>query len=149
MIRFETNLSSKSLESLMNDLNIYGKKLQQAQEDVIQAFAEYVYDRIMLYAPYKTGQLMSSFVMETAYYYSFATARVYTDLFYAKYVEFGTGIKGTKSNYDSKRIGIESLTYSSDVQGQKAKKFVYKAVLDLERDYVEIAKNVLRKKGLI
>ena len=36
-----------------------------------------------------------------------------------------------------------------DKTGQIAHKFVYNAVLDLEQNYVEIAKNVLRRKGLI
>ena len=89
----------------------------------------------------------------------------YTDLFYAKYVEFGTGIVGSKEShpaysqkgwrYDINSHGEAGWKYPKKdgtygwTRGQVAQKFVYQAVLDLERDYIEIAKNVLRKKGLI
>jgi len=165
MIRFEANLSEKSLENLMSNLEKYGQKLQKAQEDVLLALAEYVYDRIIFYIPVDSGDLMNSFVMETSYYYSFAVARVYTDLFYAKYVEFGTGVVGQGNQhpisdkygwiYDKNGHGEAGWVYPKKdgtwgrTSGQVAQKFVYKAVLDLEQNYIEIAKNVLRKKGLI
>ena len=150
MVRFNANLSSSSLESLIKQLNTHGKKLVEAQRDVLQALADYVYDRIMFYVPVDTGRLKSSFEKEV----SNEIAKVYTDLFYAKYVEFGTGIRGKSENnqegkYDTKYTDIKSLTYNESYQGQPARKFIYKAVQDLEQNYVEIAKNVLRKKGLI
>ena len=149
MVRFEANLSEKSLEKVMAQLEEHGKKLMKAQEYVLDALATYVYDRIIFYVPVDTGQLMNSFVKETMYYYSYAVARVYTDLYYAKYVEFGTGVRGTSSEYDTSKIGNINLSYNEEIQGQVAQKFIYQAVLDLERDYVEIATNVLREKGLI
>jgi len=143
MVRFEANLSSSSLEKVISQLDAHGKKLIQAQNFVLQALADYVYERIMFYVPVDTGQLKASFIQEV----SNDVARVYTDLYYAKYVEFGTGIRGQGSGYDTKYMGEDS--YSSEYQGQVAQKFIYQAVQDLERDYVEIATNVLREKGLI
>ena len=144
MKQFKANLSSKSLKNLMSQLELHGKKLVQAQKDVLDALADYVYERIMFYVPVKTGQLMESFVEDV----SNDIARVYTDLYYAKYVEFGTGIRGINSEYDSKYINAKT-DYDSEYAGQVAQKFIYKAVQDLEKDYIEIATNVLRKKGLI
>lgn len=147
MVRFEANLSSSSLEKLISQLDAHGKKLIQAQNLVLQALADYVYERIIYYIDkqklIRTGQLRGSFMKEV----SSDIARVYTDLYYAKYVEFGTGIRGKGSGYDTKYMGEDS--YSPEFQGQVAQKFIYKAVQDLERDYVEIATNVLREKGLI
>lgn len=143
MVKFKANLSPTSIENLIKQLNIYAKNLESLKLDIHQALADYAYERIMFYVPVDTGKLAESFIVDI----SKNMARVYTDLYYAKFVEFGTGIKGINSNYDSRYMKSES--YSSNYSGQVAQKFVYKAVLDLEQNYIEIAKNVLRKKGLI
>ena len=144
MVRFKANLSPKSFENLTKQLDIYAKNLESIKLDIHQALADYVYERIMFYMPVpRTGRLMDSFVEDV----SQNMARVYTDLYYAKFVEFGTGIRGINSNYDSKYMQAES--YSANYAGQPAQKFVYRAVLDLEQNYIEIARNVLKKKGLI
>lgn len=143
MVTFNVNLSPESFTKLAQDLQNYTNKLIQAEPDILQALADYVYERIMFYVPVDTGQLKASFMKEV----SQNVARVYTDLYYAKYVEFGTGIRGSNSEYDSKYVS--ELNYSPTYAGQPARKFIYQAVLDLERDYEEIVLNVLRKKGLI
>lgn len=161
MIKFEANLSSKSLTSLMTQLELHGKKLVQAQRDVLDALADYVMERIKVYTT--NTEVSNSFIKEVAN----DIARVYTDLYYAKYVEFGTGIVGKNQNnshplylekgwvYDHKDHGEAGWVYPKKdgtwgrTSGQVAQKFVYKAVQDLEKDYIEIAKDVLRKKGLI
>ena len=149
MVKFNANLSSKSLEALIKDFNIYGENLLKAQKDILEALANYVYERIMFYVPVDTGTLKASFVKDI----SNDIARVYTDLYYAKFVEFGTGIHGRESNYDLSKTDIQKLTYTrtypETYTGQVAQKFIYRAVLDLEQNYVEVAKNVLREKGLI
>lgn len=144
MVTFNVNLSPESFTKLAQDLQNYTNKLIQAEPDILQALADYVYERIMFYVPVDTGQLKASFMKEV----SQNVARVYTDLYYAKYVEFGTGIRGSNSDYDSKYIDAKK-GYKTDYAGQPAHKFMYNAVLDLERDYEDIVLNVLRQKGLI
>lgn len=159
MIKFEANLSSKSLENLMRELQKHANEIVKSQKDILTALANYVTERINSYTT--NGEIQNSFVKEI----SNDIARVYTDLFYAKYVEFGTGIVGSKEShpaysqkgwrYDINSHGEAGWKYPKKdgtygwTSGQVAQKFVYQAVLDLERDYIEIAKNVLRKKGLI
>lgn len=143
MITFNVNLSEKSFENLIQKLTEHAQNIVNAQVDVLQAIADYAYERIMFYVPVDTGRLMNSFIEEV----SNDMARVYTDLYYAKYVEFGTGVMGANSSHPkSQQYG---WSYGGTTTGQIAHKFVYQASLDVEQNYVEIAKNVLREKGLI
>lgn len=143
MITFKTSLSPTAIENLIKEFKVYSLKFESAKTDILEALTEYAYERIMFYVPVDTGQLMNSFVREI----SGNIGKVYTDLYYAKYVEFGTGIRGSNSEYDSKYV--HGLKYSSEYAGQPAQKFIYQAVLDVERDYKEIVRNVLKQKGLL
>lgn len=144
MITFKTSLSPTAIENLIKEFNVYSLKFESAKTDILEALTEYTYERIMFYMPIpRTGQLMNSFVREI----SGNIGKVYTDLYYAKFVEFGTGIRGSNSEYDSKYV--HGLKYSSEYAGQAAQKFIYQAVLDVERDYKEIVRNVLKQKGLL
>lgn len=153
MVTFNVNLSPESFTKLAQDLQDYANKLIQAEPDILQALADYAYERIIYYIDEKnlirTGQLRDSFVKEISEH----LAVVYTDLYYAKFVEFGTGIRGRQSDYDVSKTNVENLsytrTYPDTYLGQPAQKFVYNAVLDLERDYETIVLNVLKRKGLI
>lgn len=147
MVRFKANLSPTSLNELALQLTQYTKDLEAAQTEIIQVLTDYVYERIMFYVPVKTGTLKSSFIKEI----SSSVGRVYTDLYYAKYVEFGTGVRGSSSGYDLSKIQLSDAweDYDENYGGQVAHKFIYQAVLDLEANYKELAKNVLKQKGLI
>ena len=147
MIRFKANLSPSSLNELANQLTDYSNKLEEAKNDIIQALTDYVYSQIMLYVPIDTGTLKDSFVKEI----SQEMGRVYTDLYYAKYVEFGTGVRGSASSYDLDKIQITDSWrgYKEGYTGQEAQKFIYRAVQDLETNYVSIVRNILKQKGLI
>ena len=122
---------------------LYSLDFEKAKADILEALTDYTYERIMFYVPVDTGKLMDSFMREV----SGDVGRVYTDLYYAKYVEFGTGIRGSSSQYDTNYVS--GITYSKSIEGQKAQKFMYKALQDVERDYPEIARSVLIEKGLI
>jgi hypothetical protein len=91
--------------------------------------------------------------------------RVYTDLAYAKYVEFGTGVIGKNNpspkatefgwSYDKNDKGEMGWVYKGSdgeyywTQGQEAHNFMYNAYLDLKENYMDITKQVLRERGLI
>jgi hypothetical protein len=86
---------------------------------------------------------------------------VYTDLAYAKYVEFGTGIVGAQSphieaaergwTYDKQTgwtyKGSDGKYYYTE--GLEPHNFMYNAWLDLKNNYMNIASEVLRERGLI
>jgi hypothetical protein len=160
MVRFKANLSPTSFENLTKQLDIYAKNLESIKLDIHQALADYVYERIMFYAPTETGELKSSFAKDV----SKEIATIYTDLEYARFVEFGTGIIGSGTHpvarekgwiYDLHGHGEAGWRFQGKdgswywTQGQTGKKFMYQAVLDLEQNYIEITRNVLKKKGLI
>ena len=147
MIRFKSNLSPSSLNELAIQLTKYTQDLEAAKAEIVQVLTDYVYERIMAYVPIDTGTLKSSFVKEI----SGNIGRVYTDLFYAKYVEFGTGVRGSSSGYDLNKLQISDTWrgYNNNYTGQEAQKFIYRAVQDLETNYVSIARNILKQKGLI
>ena len=155
MITFKASLSPTSFENLTKQLNLYARNLESVKLDIHQALADYVRSRIDFYLVseehVRTGTLLNSFEKEV----SNDIAKVYTDLYYAKFVEFGTGIRGRKSKYDVSKTDIEAKdllytrTYPETYLGQTAKRFVYRSVLDVERDAPEIVRNVLKEKGLI
>ena len=147
MIRFKANLSPSSLNKLAEELTRYTNNLEQAKIEIVQALTDYVYERIMAYVPVDTGTLQASFVEEV----SGNIGRVYTDLYYAKYVEFGTGVRGSSSAYDLNKLQISDAWrgYNENYKGQDAQKFIYRAVQDLETNYRSIARNILKQKGLI
>ena len=149
MVTFNCNLSTKSFEKLTRDLKEYGNKLTESKIYIHEALADYAYERIVTYVPVDTGALMNSFAIEV----SQDMGRVFTEQYYAKYVEFGTGIRGKNSSYptDTAQMVLSNTWrgYSENINGQEAKKFMYQAVLDLEREYVNIARNVLKERGLL
>lgn len=91
--------------------------------------------------------------------------RVYTNLAYAKFVEFGTGVTAKNSShpsssefgwsYDTNDKGEKGWVYrASDgnfywTQGEEAHQFMYKAFQDLKANYMRIAKQVLVERGII
>ena len=70
-------------------------------------------------------------------------ARVYSDLEYAPYVEFGTGIRGATSNTNEPKEG--GLTYSADHSGQIAQPYMFPAAEMTRRKIPALAIQELRK----
>lgn len=73
-------------------------------------------------APFNTGTLRNSIKMN--YDSNKKEGRVYTNLEYATYVEFGTGIRGNGSYPDSNK----NLTYNQNWKGQVAQPYMYPAL---------------------
>lgn len=142
MITLKANLSPLSLTNLSKDLMKYYDGFMKAKAEILETLSEYAYSRIMLYVPVRTGTLQQSIHKEIADNW----AKIYTDLYYAKYVEFGTGVRGINSNYDPQY----NLTYNEQyLHGQVAQKFMYRAKQDVEANYVSIVNNILKRRGLI
>lgn len=73
-------------------------------------------------APFNTGTLRNSIKMN--YDSNKKEGRVYTNLEYATYVEFGIGIRGNGSYPDSNK----KLTYNQNWKGQVAQPYMYPAL---------------------
>lgn len=147
MVKFNVNLSPTSIQNLSKKLKNYALEFENVKTEIVEALTDYVYERIMAYVPVDTGTLKASFMKEV----SGNIGRVYTDLYYAKYVEFGTGVRGSSSEYDFNKLQISDAwsDYDENYGGQEAQEFMYKAVQDLETNYISIARNILKQKGLI
>ena len=92
---------------------------------------------------------------------------VYTNNAYAKFVEFGTGVTGQNAQeyspkskefnwtYDENEKGEYGWVYhASDgnfywTSGMEGHNFMYNAYLDVQENYMDIAKRVLRERGII
>ena len=86
---------------------------------------------------------------------------VYTDLAYAKFVEYGTGVTGTNNPHPLsaehgwtyqretgwRYVGSDGQSYYTE--GLEAHEFMYKAWQDLKKNYIDIARKVLKERGLI
>lgn len=82
-------------------------------------------------APVDTGDLAESIHMKVKKTKEGYEGRVYTNLEYAMYVEFGTGIKGDGS-YPYSIDGL-TLTYKKDWAGMVAQPYMYPALKNSEK----------------
>lgn len=85
-------------------------------------------------APFDTGRLKGSIRMKVDVKDSNVIGKVYTNLEYAQYLEFGTGISGDGS-YPYSPDGL-NLTYKKDWKGMKARPYMYPALKGAE-NYVK------------
>lgn len=117
-----------------------------------------VHAQAKLLAPDNYGNLKGSIHMEVKQENELVYGRVYTNLEYAPFVEFGTGIKGNGTYpYKLDRINLiyrgtpwvytpdggESFYYT---EGQVAKPFLYPALYNNKSQIVNILKNGLSEK---
>lgn len=91
-------------------------------------------------APFNTGTLRNSIKMN--YDSNKKEGRVYTNLEYATYVEFGTGIRGNGSYPDSNK----NLTYNQNWKGQVAQPYMYPALQFGKSKAQEILKQEIEKE---
>lgn len=91
-------------------------------------------------APVNTGTLRNSIRMN--YDSNKKEGRVYTNLEYATYVEFGTGIRGNGSYPDSNK----NLTYNQNWKGQVAQPYMYPALQHGKSLVTETLKQEIEKE---
>ena len=178
---FEFSLSHKSMQELVKEIKRYEKELNKAKDYILQALADYTYERVLYYIQESTGHtsyiptgtLMSS-IQKSPIIQN--TIKVYTNLAYAKFVEFGTGVTGSKKphpetsihgwaygtaphKYTNKKTGLEYETegwyYKGEdgqvhyTKGLEPHLFMYRAREDVKENYLQIAKKALKERGLI
>lgn len=167
---FEFVLSHQSVKNLIGELKDYQKELEKVKEPILNALADYTYERVLLYLEYSIGlgnyvptHKLENSIKKSPIFQDMI--RVYSDLAYAKYVEFGTGVTGSEDphpktsefgwSYDENSHGDKGWVYQASdgnfyrTSGQEAHRFMYNAWLDLQENYMEIVKKVLRERGLI
>lgn len=149
MKKYELNLSYNDFDKMAKELQTISSKLILARDLILQALAEYTKKQIQFYIQESTGwydyeptgDLLNSIMISDIVQ---DTIRVYTDSAYAKYVEYGTGVRGSYTPHPEP-IG----SYSDKFLGQHAHRFMYDAFIDLKNNYMKIAKDTLRKEGII
>ncbi|MEG0618748.1 MAG: HK97 gp10 family phage protein [Bacilli bacterium] len=131
-------LSIKNIDRCLGRLN----KISDVNinESVKQA-TTFVHAQAKALAPVSTGALASSIHMDVKNSGKTIEGRVYTNLQYAPYVEFGTGIRGNGSYpYTLKDIKLE---YKDNWQGMNAQPYMYSALKRSEKYITEMIKKFL------
>jgi len=139
-----TTITIKNIDRLTKRLNNIS---DMDLKDVINKATTRVHSEAKTLSPVDKGDLAESIhpkVKKTKVGYE---GRVYTNLEYAMYVEFGTGVKGDGSYpYD---IDGLTLTYKQDWAGMKAQPYMYPALKNSEKYIDKLikdgVKNNLRK----
>lgn len=143
MAIFEAELSVDSLNKLAKQLKEYGNELDDSLIYINTAIANRAYELIAKYIKYDTGELLDSVVTQVTKEFAY----LYTDKDYAKFVEFGTGIKGKGSPHpEAKGYG---WSYGGEYTGQTAGKFMWKTSIEIEKELETIALRVLKERGLL
>lgn len=164
---FEFKLSKSSIEGLVDNIKNFRKELKLAKNEILIELAEYTKKIVQknIQATVGKGGYPNTQELENSIQISSILndmIRVYTDLWYAKYVEFGTGIVGNHPKasqegwtYDKNSHGEEGWTYQGSdgeyywTQGEEAHMFMLNAYEEVEANYMTIVKSVLRKRGII
>lgn len=168
-MKYELGLSSEEIFKLCNYLNTYGQKLEIARNKLLNRLADEAINVIKQNCPSQethpdnTGDLINSIQKSEIFE---QTIHVFTDNYYAQFVEFGTGIVGLNNphpdagkegwQYNSSGKGEQGWHYidkrtgkSSFTHGQTGKQFMYKAYQYLEQNYMRIGEEVFKEEGLI
>lgn len=167
---FEFTLSQKSIEELIKNLSNYQKELENSKKYILEALAKYTQERVKYYISETVGKgtyIPTNTLLESISISEIVDdmVRVYTNIAYAKYVEFGTGVIA-KTNphpkasefgwiYDKNEHGEMGWVYKASdgncywTKGEDAHQFMYRAWQDLKENYMFITKNVLIERGIL
>ena len=104
-------------------------------EKYVKSATTFVHGQAKLLAPVDSGRLRNSIHMETSSEKDKVIGRVYTNINYAPYVEFGTGIRGNGKYPYANELDFQ-LAYKEDWGGMSPQPFMYPALKGAEK-YVE------------
>lgn len=149
------NVSIKGVNSLTQRFNkIANMELRSAMNEATKL----VHGQAKALAPADTGQLRGSIHMQVKDTGKSIEGRVYTNVEYASYVEFGTGIKGNGTYpYQVEGLNLEYKNkgwayYDEDkgewifTKGQKAQPYMYPALKQNEKTIKKILKQGVHTK---
>lgn len=166
---FEFELSETSIQGLIKNLELYQEALKNSKEAILKELSQYTKERIQMYISESTGNgsyVPTGELLNSVQISAIANdmVRVFTNNEHAVFAEFGTGVTGLgghpKSNefgwvYDSNNHGDKGWFYTAEdgeiywTKGENAHQFMYRAWIDLQENYMDIVKKVLRERGLI
>jgi len=126
----------KNVDRLIQRLNkIADMELKKTVVDATKV----VHAQAKALAPVDTGTLAGSIHQEVKVKSESVEGRVFTNVQYAPYVEFGTGVKGNGS-YPYDIEGLD-LTYKEDWGGMPAQPFMYPALKQNEKYIKDLFKS--------
>ncbi len=167
---FEFNLSHKSIANLIDNFKEYQKELENSKKYILDALARYTQERVKYHIRETVGNgeyVSTNTLLESILISPIIgdMVSVYTNLAYAKFVEFGTGVTAKKNphpsssefgwSYDKNKHGDMGWVYKASdgnfywTQGEEAHQFMYRAYQDLKENYMIITKQVLKERGII
>jgi len=136
-------MTMRNLDSLIRKLNrLSGDKAPLVRG--IKKAAVKVQGDAKLLAPVNTGRLRNSIQAETKEIGGKVVGRIFTNLEYAPYVEFGTGQRGEASPSPPK--SPDDLYYRQDWVGMEAQPYMYPAAKQNEKVVPKIVGDEIRKE---
>ena len=135
--------SVNGLGSLLAKIEAVGGNAEKSLKKSIGQATKNVQKDVKLLTPVRDGDLRDSIKEEVTDDNNKIVGRVYTNLEYAPYVEFGTGKRGDESPSPPKWDG--DLSYREDWAGMPAQPYLYPAATNNEKATVSIVKKKLRE----
>lgn len=136
-------MTMQNLNSLIRKLNRLGGDKAPLVRGIKKATIKVQGDAKLL-APVDTGRLRNSIQAETKEIGGKVVGRIFTNLEYAPYVEFGTGQRGEASPSPPK--SPDDLYYRQDWVGMGAQPYMYPAAKQNEKIVPKIVGDEIRKE---
>lgn len=130
----------KNIDRLSHRLNTIAN--MQVKDIMVQA-TSLVHAQAKLLAPVDTGNLAGSIHMAVKSHNDTFEGRVYTNVQYAPYVEFGTGVRGN-GTYPYDVQGLK-LSYHESWTGMPAQPYMYPALKQNEQTIRKMFKDGVKK----
>lgn len=137
----DTTIQIKDLDKLMSK---FDKLSEIDMEDFVTKATTHVHGQAKQLAPVDKGGLRNSIHMTIVKDTRKVVGCVFTNLEYAPFVEFGTGIRGNGSYKYADKLNF-SLTYNEEWPGMVAQPYMYPALKSSERLIRSEAKKYLHK----
>ena len=121
-------ITIKNLDRLITKLN----NLSEVDvENYVKKATTFVHGQAKNLAPVDSGHLRESIHMETRKEESKVIGRVYTNVNYAPFVEFGTGVRGDGQYPYASELDF-ALAYKQDWKGMRPQPYMYPAIKGAE-----------------
>ncbi len=141
--------SVEGLDELLATLSGLGGNVKESAKKGLERGAKKIQKNAKYLSPVDTGHLRNSIKIKSQITQEGVEAQVYTNLEYAPYVEFGTGVRGASSHMERP----EGVHYNARWMGQKPQPFLTPAYLhakntgEVEQEVIKSIQQDIRKLG--
>lgn len=160
MKRITIQLSEASINAAIKELQTYKRELSQNAtmlvQRLIEAGIEIAKQEVLVLGAFDSGELHDS--LDGLMYTDGTRGIIFTDCGHAAFVEFGTGVVGSRSphptmpwQYDVNQHGEAGWVYYDEKQGRfrwtkgmPSRPYMYLTAQQLEQRVAEIAREVFR-----